>query len=243
MAVIMATGASAQETKKPTKSQFTINTRAWSSNYWSTLLYNIARDAVTYLVFDNNPAIEAAIPNADLAFPIGMGKEGFASPNDIYGPYHRAFGTPFKRLGDFSIGLDASWVPSLVGVYAGAYYKSQEICFMANDQNLRGNYFQPRAGLVIGGQRTALEAGVFYDFTVGCTGTSQVFGAPNKDMIASGLGLDFAQLPQRRLHRRHAERQGTQSRLPHAHPPHHLLIPYRISQHMPAHPKRGLVLF
>ena len=56
MAVIMATGASAQETKKPTKSQFTINTRAWSSNYWSTLLYNIARDAVTYLVFDNNPA-------------------------------------------------------------------------------------------------------------------------------------------------------------------------------------------
>ena len=119
-------------------------------------------------------------------------KEGFASPNDIYGPYHRAFGTPFKRLGDFSIGLDASWVPSIVGVYAGAYYKSQEICFMANDQNLRGNYFQPRAGLVIGGQRTALEAGVFYDFTVGCTGTSQVFGTPNKDMIASGLGLDFA---------------------------------------------------
>ena len=142
MAVIMATGASAQETKKPTKSQFTINTRAWSTNYWSTLLYNIA------------------------AFPIGMGKEGFADPNDIYGPYHRAFGTPFKRLGDFSIGLDASWVPSIVGVYAGAYYKSQEICFMANDQNLRGNYFQPRAGLVIGGQRTALEAGVFYDFTV-----------------------------------------------------------------------------
>ena len=63
---------------------------------------------------------------------------------------------------------------------------------MANDQNLRGNYFQPRAGLVIGGQSTALEAGVFYDYTVGCTGTSQVFGAPNKDMIASGLGLDFA---------------------------------------------------
>ena len=192
MAVIMAAGASAQETKTTTKSQFTINTRAWSSNYWSTLLYNIARDAVTYLVFDNNPAIEAAIPNADLAFPIGMGKEEFANPNDIYGPYHRAFGTPFKRLGDFSIGLDASWVPSLVGVYAGAYYKSQEICFMANDQNLRGNYFQPRAGLVIGGKSTALEAGVFYDYTVGCTGTSQVFGTPNKDMIASGLGLDFA---------------------------------------------------
>ena len=263
----MAAGVSAQETKTPTKSQFTINTRAWSSNYWTTLLYNIARDAVTYLVFDNNPAIEAAIPSADLAFPIGMGKEGFADPNDIYGPYHRAFGTPFKRLGDFSIGLDASWVPSVVGVYAGAYYKSQEICFMANDQNLRGNYFQPRAGLVIGGKSTALEAGVFYDYTVGCTGTSQVFGTPNKDMIASGLGLDFAisyannansrkvllmfSMPLHNflnedytgLHRRHAERQGTQSRLPHAHPPHHLLIPYRISQHKPAHPSAGLFIF
>ena len=237
MAVIMATGASAQETKKPTKSQFTINTRAWSSNYWSTLLYNIARDAVTYLVFDNNPAIEAAIPSADLAFPIGMGKEGFADPNDIYGPYHRAFGTPFKRLGDFSIGLDASWVPSVVGVYAGAYYKSQEICFMANDQNLRGNYFQPRAGLVLHRRLHRHLAGFRHPQQ---RHDCKRLGPRLCHLLCQQCQLSQSlahvlhappQLPQRRLHRRHAERQGTQSRLPHAHPPHHLLTPYRISQH------------
>ena len=192
MAVVMATGATAQETKTQTKSQFTFNTRAWSTNYWTSLLYNIARDAVTYFAFDNNPTLEAILPDADLTFPIGMAKEGFIDPIDIYGPYHRAFSTPFKRLGDFGVGLDASWVPTIVGIYAGAYYKSQEICFTADDQNLRGNYFQPRAGLVLGGQKSALEAGVFYDKVLSCTGSSHALGAPDKDMLLSGWGLDFA---------------------------------------------------
>ena len=189
MAVIMATGASAQETKKPTKSQFTINTRAWSSNYWSTLLYNIARDAVTYLVFDNNPAIEAAIPNADLAFPIGMGKEGFASPNDIYGPYHRAFSNPLKYIGDYAIGVDASWKESTLGFYAGAYFKSQEIVFKETDDNIRGFYIQPRAGFIMGSKKRAFEAGAFYDVVTGCGGS---FDNTDKGMLKGGFGLDFA---------------------------------------------------
>ncbi len=188
MAVMMTAGVSAQETK----SQFTINTRAWSTNYWTSILYNVARDAVSYLVFNNDPTLEAVLPNADLTFPIGMAKEGFVDPMDIYGPYHRAFSTPFKRLGDWGVGLDVSWVPSAVGIYAGAYYKSQEICFTADDNNLRGNYFQPRAGLVFGRERTFLEAGVFYDKTLSCTGTSHILGTPDKNMILGGWGLDFA---------------------------------------------------
>lgn len=188
LAVLMTAGVSAQETK----SQITVNTRAWSTNYWTSLLYNIARDAVSYFAFDNNPTLEAVLPNADLTFPIGMAKEGFVDPMDIYGPYHRAFSNPFKQLGDWGVGLDVSWVPTVVGIYAGAYYKSQEICFTADDQNLRGNYFQPRAGLVLGGQSKALEVGVFYDKVLNCTGSSHILGTPDNDMLLGGWGLDFA---------------------------------------------------
>lgn len=188
MAVLMAAGVSAQETK----SQITVNTRAWSTNYWTTLLYNIARDAVSYFAFDNDPTLEAIIPDADLVFPIGMAKEGFVDPMDIYGPYHRAFSNPFKQFGDWGVGLDVSWVPTMVGIYAGAYYKSQEICFTIDDQNLRGNYFQPRAGLVLGGQQKAFEVGAYYDNVLSCTGTSHLLGTPDKEMLQSGWGLDFA---------------------------------------------------
>ena len=65
----------------------------------------------------------------------------------------------------------------------------QEICFMPNDESLRGFYFQPRAGLVMGGNKHALEAGVFYDKVVGCGGTWE---ARNIEMLQSGWGLDFA---------------------------------------------------
>ena len=60
---------------------------------------------------------------------------------------------------------------------------------MPNDESLRGFYFQPRAGLVLGGKEHALEAGVFYDKVVGCGGTWE---ARNIEMLQSGWGLDFA---------------------------------------------------
>lgn len=190
MTVLLTAGASAQ-TKR---SQFTVNTRAWSTNYWTTLLYNLAHSAVVHFAFDGNSTdsliVESILPSADLVFPIGMAKAGFEAPmHDIYGPYHRAFSNPFKRIGDYGIGLDMSWKPVSIGLYAGAYFKSQEICFMPNDESLRGFYFQPRAGLVMGGNKHALEAGVFYDKVVGCGGTWE---ARNKEMLQSGWGLDFA---------------------------------------------------
>ncbi len=190
MMVMLAAGATAQTSK----SQFTINTRSWCTNYWTTILYNLAHGAVSHFAFNGNTTdsliTEAILPEADWVFPIGMGKAGFTTPlNDIYGPYHRAFSNPFKRIGDFGLGLDASWKPSTIGFYAGAYYKSQEICFMPNDESLRSFYFQPRAGLIIGSMKNAIEAGVFYDKVVGCGGT---WAPRNQDMLQSGWGLDFA---------------------------------------------------
>ena len=190
MTVLLTAGASAQTTRQ----QFTFNTRTWSTNYWTTLLYNLAHSAVVHFAFDGNSTdsliVESILPSSDLVFPIGMAKAGFEAPmHDIYGPYHRAFSNPFKRIGDFGIGLDMSWKPVSIGIYAGAYFKSQEICFMPNDESLRGFYFQPRAGLVLGGKEHALEAGVFYDKVVGCGGTWE---ARNKEMLQSGWGLDFA---------------------------------------------------
>ena len=67
-------------------------------------------------------------------------------------------------------------------------FKSQEICFRANDDNLRSFYFQPRAGIIIG-RKNAIEAGVYYDMVVGAGGR---FPGVEKDMFSSGLGLDFA---------------------------------------------------
>ena len=190
MTVLLTAGASAQTTRQ----QFTFNTRTWSTNYWTTLLYNLAHSAVVHFAFDGNSTdsliVESILPSSDLVFPIGMAKAGFEAPmHDIYGPYHRAFSNPFKRIGDYGIGLDMSWKPVSIGLYAGAYFKSQEICFMPNDESLRGFYFQPRAGLVMGGNKHALEAGVFYDKVVGCGGTWE---ARNKEMLQSGWGLDFA---------------------------------------------------
>lgn len=188
MAVLIASSVSAQESK----CQFTLNTRAWSTNYFTTLLYGIAQGAIVHWALDDNPVADAIIPGGDLVFPIGIAKEGFADPYDIYGPYHRAWKNPFKYLGDFGIGLDASCMTSLVGFYAGVYYKSQELCFKYDESNLRGNYFQPRAGIILGKDRKAFEAGVFYDQVVSCTSNSHLWGSPDKEMIQGGWGLDFA---------------------------------------------------
>ena len=172
------------------QSDFTLNTRAWSTNYFTTILYDIANSAVEYLLISDSTdrlTYSRIMPSEDFVFPIGIEKKGFED-NDIYGPYHRAFKNPFTRPGDFGIGLDASWRPTLFGLYAGAYFKSQEICFKANDDNLRSFYFQPRAGIIIGG-KNAIEAGVYYDMVVGAGGR---FPGVEKDMFSSGLGLDFA---------------------------------------------------
>lgn len=186
-AMMATTNISAQDEN----SEWTFNTRAWCTNYFTTALYSLVSESVQHFAFRGNEADslwgERIIPTADLVFPVGMGKQGFDA-YDIYGPYHRAFGNPFKNIGDYAIGLDVSYKPSFIGIYAGAYFKSQEVVFKETDKNIRGFYFQPRAGLVLGGKRGAIEGGVFYDVLTGCGGSAPL---TEKDMLKGGLGLDF----------------------------------------------------
>jgi len=188
LAVLMAIQVSAQD-----KPQVTLNTRAWCTNYFTTALYDLASIAVKSFAFNgcksDSMLGERLIPIADLVFPVGMGKKGFDGTNEIYGPYHYAFGNPFKHIGDWGVGFDASYKPSLLGFYAGAYFKSQEIVFKDPKDNLRGFYFQPRGGIILGSDKSAIEAGVFYDVVTGCAGSVPV---TDTKRLQNGLGLDFA---------------------------------------------------
>ena len=172
---------------------FTVNSRAWCTNYFTTAIYGLAESLVKEFAADDNTKAEKImdhiIPDPDLVFPIGMGKSGFDDPYNIYGPYHRAFGNPFQHIGDYAIGVDASYKSSILGFYAGTYFKSQEICNKETDDNLRGFYIQPRAGLIMGSKKNAFEAGVFYDIVTGCGGS---IANTDKDRLKGGLGLDFA---------------------------------------------------
>ena len=70
------------------QSNFTFNTRAWSTNYWTTTIYDVTRGVVGYFLFTDSDARNTyfrLVPDAALTFPIGIEKEGFAA-NDIYGP-------------------------------------------------------------------------------------------------------------------------------------------------------------
>ena len=186
VAIMTATSVQAQ-TDEP---KLTLNTRAWSTNYFTSLIYSAVVETVCRYAIGGNKNdslwAERIIPSADLVFPIGMGKKGFGE-NDI-GPYHYAFGNPFKHIGDYAIGLDVSYKPSYIGFYFGTYFKSQEVVFKETDDNIRGFYIQPRAGLLIGHNDYALEAGAFYDVVTGCGGSVE---KTNKNMLKSGFGLDF----------------------------------------------------
>ncbi len=179
-------------------SNWTFNTRAWSTNYWTTMIFGAVETSVKHFIFNGDDSdslwAERLIPDPDLVFPIGMCKHGFDKGVDnIYGPYHHAFGSPFKHLGDYAIGIDASYKPSYVGVYAGAYFKSQEIHYKGSNLltqgSLRGFYIQPRLGLVIGGDKHQFEAGAFYDAVTGAGGS---LNGADKKMLKSGFGLDFS---------------------------------------------------
>lgn len=176
-----------------TEAELTLNTRAWSTNYFATTLYGVAETAVKHLAFKGHEKdslwAERILPDPDLVFPIGMTKKGFHGDREIYHPYHRAFANPFKKLGDWGIGADVSYKPSFFGAYAGLYYKSQEIVFKATKDNLRGYYVQPRVGMVFGHEEYGFEAGVFYDKAL--HGGGSLLGA-NKHMLKGGWGLDFA---------------------------------------------------
>ena len=194
--LLVAVMTSATVKAQSQHSNWTFNTRAWTTNYWTTLIFGAIESSVKHFIIDGKTDslwAERLIPDPDLVFPIGMGKDGFHKGiNNIYGPYHHAFGSPFKHIGDYAIGVDASYKPSSVGVYAGAYFKSQEIHYKGSNTltqgSLRGYYIQPRLGIVIGGEKHHFEVGAFYDAVTGCGGS---LNGADKKMLKSGFGLDF----------------------------------------------------
>lgn len=172
-------------------SKITLNTRAWTTNYWTSLIGGAVETSIKHLFKGHEKDslwAERILPDPDLVFPIGLSKHGFHGERSIYGPYHYAFGNPFKHLGDWGIGVDASYKPCNYGVYGGVFYKSQEIVSKVNKQNIRGYYFQPRAGLVAGADDCRFEAGVFYDVVTACGGS---FPGGVKNWLKGGWGLDF----------------------------------------------------
>lgn len=177
-------------------SNWTLNTRAWSTNYFTSCLEGVGKELLLALAFDDDDTdaeakkwLDRIIPSADLVFPIGLQKKGFDGLTNIHTPYERAFSNPFKHIGDYAIGVDASWKPSIVGFYAGAFFKSQEIIFKETDDNLRGFYFQPRAGILFGSEKNWVEIGAFYDVLTGCGGS---VADTNKKRLKGGFGLDIA---------------------------------------------------
>jgi len=184
LALLFAANVSAQ-------SDWTLNTRAWSTNYFTTLLWDAISITTKEFAFedDDDCLADRIIPNAELVFPYAAQKKGFGGVTEIFCPYTHAFSNPFKNPGDYAIGIDASWKPGFLGAYAGAYFKSQEVVFKQFN-NIRGYYFQPRLGLIAGkGDEHAVELGVFYDVLTGSGGR---MAGPKKDMLRGGIGFDIA---------------------------------------------------
>ena len=74
--ILSTANAAAQE-----ESSWTLNTRAWSTNYFASSLESIAKELLLSFAFedDNSDAKKWAdriIPSTDLVFPIGFQKKG-----------------------------------------------------------------------------------------------------------------------------------------------------------------------
>lgn len=176
------------------ESAWSVNTRFWTTNYWTAILAGTVEEVVQNFAFKNNEKdslwAERILPDVALTLPVGLQKDGLSGANAIFNPYHRAWGNPLLHTGDYGIGADVAYKPSNIGVYAGAYYKSQEVIFRATRHNLRGYYFQPRAGVIYGFEKFELEAGVFYDFVTGCGGNNYLNKTTSR--LDDGWGLDFS---------------------------------------------------
>ena len=75
LAVLFTTNVSAQD-------EWTIDTRAWSTNYFTTLLWDAVAVTTKEFVFDGDDESSLAnriIPTADLVFPFSVKKSGFVS--------------------------------------------------------------------------------------------------------------------------------------------------------------------
>lgn len=121
----------------------------------------IEDEETAYKVYRYIPRIGWQIPvTIDNSVPEGHVKMG--------SPWRRTFSNPFKKLGDFNIGLSMSYdnMNTPFGFYVHAKYKSTEV--IMKDDNVmdsRAHYFEPGAGLrLLFGKVFVVEAGASYDY-------------------------------------------------------------------------------
>ena len=76
--ILSTANVAAQETSK-----WTLNTRAWSTNYFTRTLESVAKELMLAFAFDDDDSdakkwVDRIIPSTDLVFPVGLQKKGFA---------------------------------------------------------------------------------------------------------------------------------------------------------------------
>ena len=63
-------------------SKWTLNTRAWTTNYFTSSLESVAKELLMSFAFDDDDSegkkwVDRIIPSTDLVFPVGLQKKGF----------------------------------------------------------------------------------------------------------------------------------------------------------------------
>lgn len=113
--------------------------------------------------------------------------------------YAQTFANPFKRIGDFGIGLSIEDYSEIgIGYYTSLKYKSHEVAFKGTKLNDRARYISPEIGIrytpsdIDRRSGITIGAGVSYDWMLKYRGKMHDYGndAANSGFTAS-LSLGF----------------------------------------------------
>lgn len=170
--------------------QFAITFNSHTTNYWLALATNL-------LLAPFSPEDDEDFyfrPSCDFIFPVSVENNAPNSFGEMRGGYTRAFSTPWKRIGDFRVGVGASWdnVNTPFGAYVGLNYKTNEVVFSDDNRNDRTHYFCPELGMKLrfgNGGGFLIETGASYDIAFAYKGKYHDY---NKNAVNSGISIDMA---------------------------------------------------
>lgn len=168
------------------QNQFSVTVNATTTNYWVATIGNALLSPINNHGSDDEVLFSVGW---NYKFPVSVANNAPDGFGEMRGGYARAFSTPWKRVGDYSIGVTGSWanVDTPVGAYAGVNYKSNEVVFKDDDRNDRTHYISPEMGLRfrLGEYRGLLiEVGAAYDAVLSYNGKYHDY---SKDAVNSGI--------------------------------------------------------
>lgn len=153
---------------------FSFGINGSTTNYLLGLV-GLGVDCVTFNLLRNDDGsipIKSVhfVPIIDAKFPIAINNSTNQNIGKMYLPYKKCFNWPWKELGDYNIGFDASYdIPTTpFGFYTGCDYKSVQV--ITDNLDSRTHYVSPELGLRlkynIGSDDDGLliEIGGSYDF-------------------------------------------------------------------------------